>query len=245
MGMDFEKTLEATPQSPLADEIVAMLAAVVSNASAPDSASRALEKSRQDSLPPEQRAAAAALQAYGVQCAADVFTPGLEPQAAQRATHLRQALEAASATDALALLASNPDIGAEFKSRMCIAIARKCAELVAADIERAKKGPITILNEDDAKVFEARHAEHQRQRTRAAADFLASLPPRYPSFGAALFAQIRDDVARRIEDEYQRPDIHAAVAALFDAALAAMQPAMRDEVMRRGAQSGRHGKAPS
>lgn len=70
------------PQAPFADEIVATFAAVISNASAPDSATRALEKSGQASPPAEHRAATAALQAYGVQCAADVFTPGLEPQAA-------------------------------------------------------------------------------------------------------------------------------------------------------------------
>ncbi|WP_206047083.1 hypothetical protein, partial [Noviherbaspirillum denitrificans] len=192
--MEMQSVLAALPQASLADEIVATLAAVVSNASAPDSATRALEKSRQDSLTPEQRAAAAALQAYGVQCAADVFTPGLEPQAKERAEELRKNLEAASGQDALALLASQPDAGAEFKSRMCRAVASKCAELVAAEIERAKKGPITILNEDDAKAFEAQHAEHQHERARAATDFLGSLPERFPSFGATLFAEIRDDV---------------------------------------------------
>ncbi len=60
-----------------------------------------------------------------MQCAVEVFTPGLEPQAAQRAAHLRQALEAESAKDALALLTSEPDIGTDFKSRMCLAVARK------------------------------------------------------------------------------------------------------------------------
>lgn len=65
MDRDFARLLDAMPQAPLADEIVAMLAAVVSNTSVPDSATRVLEKSRQDSLAPEQRAAAAALQAYG------------------------------------------------------------------------------------------------------------------------------------------------------------------------------------
>lgn len=53
MDRDFERLLDAMPQAPLADEIVAMLAGVVSNTSAPDSATRALEKSRQDSLAPE------------------------------------------------------------------------------------------------------------------------------------------------------------------------------------------------
>lgn len=230
--MEMERVLAAMPQALLADEVVSTLAAVVSNASAPDSASRALEKSRQDSLAPQQRAAAAALQAYGVQCAAEVFTPGLEPQATERAEQLRKKLEAKSAQDALALLASQPDIGAEFKSRMCHAVACKCAELVAAEIERAKKGPITIMNEDDAKVFETRHAEHQKQRARAATDFLGSLPSRFPSFGAALFAEIREDVERKIAGNHKRPDIHTAVAALFDDALAAMPPAMREQVVR-------------
>ena len=243
--MEMERVLAAMPQALLADEIVATLAAVVSNASAPDSATRALEKSRQDSLAPEQRAAAAALQAYGVKCAAEVFTPGLEPQAMERAEQLRKTLEAESGQDVLALVAAKPDIGAEFKSRMCHVVASKCAELVAAEIERAKKGPITILNEEDAKVFEARHAEHQNQRARAATDFLGSLPERFPSFGAALFAEIREDVEREIEDKHKRPDIHKAVAAMFDEAVAAMPPAARDQAARRGAQAQALGKEPS
>jgi Holliday junction resolvasome RuvABC DNA-binding subunit len=241
MDRDVEQVLATLPQAPLADEIVATLAAVVSNTSAPDSATRALEKSRQASVAPEQRAAAAALQAYGVQCAADVFTQGLDPQATERAEQLRDALEAESAKDALALLTSTPDVGAEFKSRMCLAVAGKCAELVAAEIERAKKGPITILNEDDAKVFEERHAEHQQQRRRAAIDFLGSIPTRFPSFGATLFGEIRADVERHIGEKYKRPDIHQAVAALFDDALAAMQPSMRAQV----AGHGQSGKKPS
>ena len=240
MNTDFEKALAAMPQSPLADEAVAMLAAVVSNTSAPDSASRALEKGREETLAPEQRAAAAALQAYGVQCAAEVFTQGLEPQAMERAGQLRQALEAESDGHALTLLASKQEIGAEFKSRMCLAVARKCAELVAAEIERAKKGAITILNEDDAKTFEARHAEHQNQRTRAATGFLASLPTRFPSFGARLFVDIRADVEGHIKEKYKRPDIHTAVAAVFDDAVAAMPPSVRAEVARGGSEQ----KAP-
>jgi len=239
--MNMESVLTEMPQALLADEIVATLAAVVSNASAPDSATRALEKSRQDSLPPEQRAAAAALQAYGVQCAADVFTPGLEPQAMERAEQLRRKLEEASAQDALAMLASQPDVGAEFKSRMCHAVASKCAELVAAEIERAKKGPITILNEDDAKVFEARHAEHQKQRARAATDFLAALPSRFPSFGVALFLEIREDVERQVEEKHKRPDIHTAVAAMFDDAVEAMPSAMREQLARRNVSPNENG----
>jgi hypothetical protein len=235
--MEMESVLAAMPQASLADEIVATLAAVVSNTSAPDSATRALEKSRQDTLSPEQRAAAAALQAYGVQYAAEVFTPGLEPQAVERAEQLRKNLEAASAQGAVALLASQPEIGAEFKSRMCHAIAGKCAELIAAEIERAKKGTFTILNEDDAKAFEARHAEHQNQRARAATDFLGSLPERFPSFGAALFAEIREDVERQVEEKHKRPDIHKAVAGMFDDAIAAMPPDARDQVARHGPQA--------
>lgn len=230
MESNFEKMLEPRSQSALADEIVSMVAAVASNASAPDSAIRALEKSRQESLAPEQRAAAAALQAYGARCAADVFTSALEPQAGERAAALRHALESDSGGDALALLESQPEAGAEFKSRMSRAIAAKCAELVAAEIERIKKGPVTILNEDDAKVFEARHAEHQRQQTQAAITFLSSLPARFPSFGADLFKSIRRDVQRQIEEVHQRPAIHAAVAALFDNALAAMPEETRARI---------------
>lgn len=237
MERDFERALAAMPQVSFADEIVAMLAAVVSNVSAPDSAARALEKSRQASVAHAQRAAAAALQAYGAQCAAEVFTPGLDPQARERAEQLCHALEAESVKDELTLLASKPEIGAEFKSRMCLAVAGKCAELVAAEIERARKGPITILNEDDAKVFAERHAEHHNQRMRAATDFLASIPTRFPSFGAALFGEIRENVERHIEQTYKRPDVHKAVAAMFDDAVAAMQPSMREEVARGGVKS--------
>lgn len=106
--MEMERVLAAMPQASLADGIVATLAAVVSNASAPDSASRALEKSRQDSLAPEQR---------------------------------------------------------------------------------------------------------------AATDFLVSLPERFPSLGAALFAEIREDVERQVEEKHKRPGIHEAVAGLFDVAV--------------------------
>lgn len=53
MDRDFEKVLAAMPQASLADEIVATLAAVVSSISAPDSAARALEKSRHASVVPE------------------------------------------------------------------------------------------------------------------------------------------------------------------------------------------------
>ncbi|HYD95211.1 MAG TPA: hypothetical protein VEC01_07790 [Noviherbaspirillum sp.] len=234
MNTNFENTLDPTFQAALADEIVSMVAAVVSNASAPDSAARALVKSRQDSLAPEQRAAAAALQAYGIRCAAEVFTPALEPEAVERAARLRQALEAQSANEALALLDAKPDAGMEFKSRMCIAIATKCAELVAAEIERAKNGPVTILNEDDAKVFEARHAQHQEQRAQAATAFLSSLPVRFPSFGVDLFISVRREVQRHIEENHKRPDIHAAVAALFDDAVAAMPAETRERLAAAG-----------
>jgi hypothetical protein len=163
----------------------------------------------------------------------------------ERAAQLCHALEAESARDALALLTSEPEVGAEFKSRMCLAVARKCAELVAAEIDRARQGPITILNEDDAKVFEARHTEHQNQRMRAATDFLGSLPTRFPSFGAKLFGDIREDVERHIKEKYKRPDIHTAVSAMFDDAVAAMHPSMREEVARHGVTQKTPGNEPS
>lgn len=216
MNKNFENLLDATVQSALADEIVGMVAAVVSHTTAPDSAIKALEKSRQDALTPEQHGAASALQAYGVRCAAEVFTPSLEPQASEHAATLRRALESQSAAGLLELLESDPDAGKEFKSRMCFTIAAKCAELIAAEIEREKKGPITILNPDDAQVFAARHAQHQKERTQAATRFLKSLPARYPSFGADLFASIRQQVEQQIAERHKRPDIHLAVAALFD-----------------------------
>lgn len=148
----------------------------------------------------------------------------------ERAEQLCHTLEKESSKELLTSLTSKPEIGAEFKSRMCLAVAGKCAELVAAEIERSKKGPITILNEGDAKLFEERHAAHQNQRMRAATDFLGSIPMRFPSFGAALFGKIREDVVHHIKEKYQRPDVHTAVAAIFDEAIAVMQPSMRAQV---------------
>lgn len=230
MNTNFEKVLDSTFQSALADEIVSMVAAVVSNTSAPDSAIRALEKRRQDTLAPEQRAAAAALQAYGARNAAMVFTVALEQQAEERANELQRALESVTDDDALALLESTPEAGEEFKARMSLAIATKCAQLIATEIERVKTGPVKILNEDDAKVFEENHARHQRQRTEAAVDFLSNLPVRFPKFGANLFATIRRDVQHLIAENHKRPDIHAAVSTLFDDAISAMPPAVREKL---------------
>ena len=230
MNTSFEKVLEPTFQSALADEIVSMVAAVVSNTSAPDSAIRALEKRRQDTLATEQRAAAAALQAYGARSAATVFTVALEPQAGARANELQKALESATDDDALRLLESNPDAGEAFKARMSLAIATKCAQLIATEIERVKTGPVKILNEDDAKLFEENHARHQRQRTEAAIDFLRELPVRFPTFGARLFHTIRHDVQNLIKETYKRPDIHAAVSTLFEDAMSAMPPDVREKL---------------
>lgn len=230
MNTSFEKALEPTFQSALADEIVTMVAAVVSNTSAPDSAIRALEKRRQEALAPEQRAAAAALQAYGARNAATVFTVALEPKAGERANELQRALEAATEDDALTLLESDPEAGAAFKARMNLAIATKCAQLIATEIERVKTGPVKILNEDDAKLFEENHAQHQRQRTEAAIDFLRDLPVRYPTSGAHLFNTIRRDVQTLIDENYKRPDIHAAVSTLFDDAMSAMPPDVREKL---------------
>ncbi|MFC7515824.1 hypothetical protein ACFQUU_12490 [Herbaspirillum sp. GCM10030257] len=230
MNTSFEKVLEPAAQSALADEIVSMVAAVVSNTSAPDSAIRALAKNRQDTLAPEQRAAAAALQAYGARNAATVFTVALEPQAVARANELQKALEAATDGDALTLLESDPEAGEGFKERMSLAIATKCAQLIATEIERVKTGPVKILNEDDAKLFEENHVRHQTQRTEAAVSFLRDLPVRFPTFGAHLFHAIRRDVQNWVEESYKRPDIHAAVSTLFDDAMSAMPPDVRKKL---------------
>ena len=128
------------------------------------------------------------------------------------------------------VLSREPDLGIAFKSRLCLGIASKCAELVAAEIDRQKKGPLTILDPEDRKVFADRHEAHQRQRTERAIAFLSSLPRQFPSFGAALFASIRSEVRQQIEEKYKSPDVHAAVAALFDKALDAMSPEMRRQV---------------
>jgi hypothetical protein len=181
-------------------------------------------------LAPEQRAAAAALQAYGARNAATVFTVALESQAVARANELQQALEAATDGDALTLLESDPEAGEGFKERMSLAIATKCAQLIATEIERVKTGPVKILNEDDAKLFEENHARHQTQRTEAAVGFLRDLPVRFPTFGAHLFHTIRRDVQNWVEESYKRPDIHAAVSTLFDDAMSAMPPDVRKKL---------------
>lgn len=234
MDINFGRVLQSIDQLSLADEIVAVLAAVVSDMSAPDSALGGLRKNREESLTPEQQAAAAALQAYGVECAAEVFTAGLESDASERASRLGEALQKDCSADVLSRLQSDPEAGLEFKSRLSLGIAIKCADLVAAEIDRAKKGHFTIANEEDATIFEDRRKEHQKQRTEAAREFLASLPSHYPSFGAALFATIRRDVQRHIEQQHKRPDTKEAVASLFDSALASMPATMRDAVNRAG-----------
>jgi hypothetical protein len=230
MDAKLESALQSIDQVAVADALASALTAVVSNASEPDSALAGLRKARNDSVSPEERSAVAALQAYGVESAADVLCAGLEQDASDRAERLREGLEADSGSDALALLRNNADAGAAFKSRLSLRIALRCAEMVAAEIERDKQGRFTILNEQDAAIFESRREAHRKQRVDAARDFLASLPDRYPSFGAALFSDIRRHVERDVAEQHKRPDIHQAVASLFDDALACMPAAMRDAV---------------
>jgi hypothetical protein len=230
MNTNLESVFQSIDQIAAADAIAPALTAVVSGASEADAALASLRKARDDSVPAEQRAAEAALQAYGAECAANVLTAGLEEDASERAARLRAGLEAEADSDALSLLRTSADAGAAFKSRLSLRIASRCAEMVAAEIERDKQGSFTILNEEDAAVFESRREAHRKQRTEAARDFLASLPRLYPSFGAALFADIRQHVERETMEQHKRPDIHEAVASLFDAALACMPESVRDAV---------------
>jgi hypothetical protein len=230
MDPNLESALQSIDQVAVADALASALTAVVSNASEPDSALAGLRKARNDSIPPEQRAAVAALQAYGVECAAGVLGAGLEQDASERGARLREGLEADAGSDALSLLRENADVGAAFKSRFFLRIALRCAEMIAAEIERDKQGSFTILNEQDAAIFESRREAHRKQRIDAARDFLASIPDRYPSFGAALFSDIRLHVERDVAEQHRRPDIHQAVASLFDDALASMSAPMRDAV---------------
>jgi hypothetical protein len=232
MTINFNQILDKSHQSSLANEIVTAAAAVASDASAPDFAVRALEQSRQKTLAPEQYAAATAVQAYGSRCAAEIFTPALDKSAADRANEFSMALENECPDDALELLDNDPDAGAEFKASMCRAIAAKCAELVAAEIDRQKKGRITILDENDRQVFDSQHEDRQKKRTDAIVGFLSTLPVRYPSFGASLFGSIRADIQRDVEEKYKSPEIHAAIAAMFTNALAAMQPEFRKQIQR-------------
>lgn len=234
MAVNFEMLLDKDQQAALADEIVTATAAVVSNASAPDFAVRSLKQGISANLSPEQLDAAFALQAYGVRYAGEVLTTALDPSAAQRADALRTALEENSANGVLAILDQQPEAATAFKSRMCRAIAGKCAELAAADIDRLKKGKITILNEEDQQVFERQHEERGQKQAQAITAFLSSLPERYPSFGIALFKDIRRDVQHEIEGKYKSPDIHAQVESLFRNALEAM-PVSADAFLTRAA----------
>jgi hypothetical protein len=222
MDANLEPALQSIDQVAVADALASALTAVVSNASEPDSALAGLRKARNDSVPLEKRSAVAALEAYGVECAAGVLSAGLEQDASDRAARLREGLEAESGSDALSLVRNNADMGSAFKSRLSLRIASRCAEMVAAEIERDKEGRFTILDEQDAAIFASRREAHRRQRIDAARDFLAALPGRYPSFGAALFSDIRWQVERDIAEHYTRPEIHEAVASLFDDATACM-----------------------
>lgn len=232
MDTNLEPALQSVDQVAVADALASALTAVVSDTSEPDSALAGLRKARNDSVPPEKKAAVAALQAYGAECAADVLCAGLEQDASERAAHLREGLEADAGSDVLSLLRKSADAGATFKSRLSLRIALRCAEMAAAKIERDKQGHFTILDKKDAIIFETRREAQRKQRTDAASDFLASLPSRYASYSAALFADIRLRVAREVAEQHKRPDIHAAVASLFDTALARMPEAMRDAVER-------------
>lgn len=216
MAANFQNLLDKNDQSVLAEEIVALTAAVVSNATAPDFAVRTLEQGVSASLTPEQRAAAAALQAYGVKCASQIFTSALDQSALDRAQEFEEALKKNCAGHALAILDQEPEAGSEFKAAMCRAIAGKCADLAAAEIDRLKKGKTTILNEHDQQIFNQQHDDRQEKQATAVIAFLSSLPQRYPTFGMELFEEIQQNVQRDIEEKYKSPDIHAKVASLFE-----------------------------
>lgn len=232
MNTHFDQALQSIDQTAVADDLASFLTAVVSDTTSPDSALAGLHKAREAAGGPEQRAAVAALQAYGVEYAAGVLSAGLERDAGERAARLHEALEADAEGDALAVLRGDDEPGSQFKSRLALKIASRCAEMIAAEIERDKQGHFTILDEKDAAIFESRRAAHREQRIEAAREFLASLPVRYPSFGASLFADIRRHVEQEVAEHHKRPDIHEAVASLFDTALERMSGPTRDAVAR-------------
>ena len=227
MTINFDQLLDQGRQSALADEIVTAAAAVVSNAMAPDFAVRSLEQGILADLSQDQRDAAVALQAHGVRCAGEVLTAALDPTAIERADAFRTSLEKNCPDGTLAILDKQPETAAAFKSTMCRAIAGKCAELLAADIDRLKKGKISILNEEDQQVFERQHEERGTKQDEAARFFLSSLPERYPSYGVELFKDIRQKVQHDMEEKYKSPDIHARIATLFRDAQGAMPPEAR------------------
>ena len=238
MNANPESALQSIDQVAVADALASALMAVVSNASAPDSALEGLRKAKNDLFPSENRLVVAALQTYGVECAADVLSTGLEQDASERAARLREGLEADAQSDVLSLPRKNTEAGAAFKSELALRIAFRCAEMVASDIERDKQGSFTILDKQDAEIFESRRKAHRKQRIDAAHDFLASLPSRYPSFGATLFYDIRRHVKNDIAERHNRPEIHEALASLFDNALASMPGTIRDAVAQ--AEQSRH-----
>lgn len=227
MAVNFENMLDKELQSALANEIVTATVAVVSNALAPDFAVRSLEQGVSAALSPQQREAAITLQVYGTGCTGEVFLPALDSSASERAETFKAALEKKCPDGMLSILDKQAEAAAAFKSRMCHAIASKCAELAAADIDRLKKGKITILNEADQQVFEAQHKEREQKQAQAAITFLSSLPHRFPSFGIELFKEIRQGVQHEIEEHYKSPDIHDRVDSLFRDALEAMPQGAR------------------
>lgn len=235
MHTDPESLLTPALQSALAEQAVAAAIAVVSGAATTDATLRMLDQQRRESLQaPQQHGAAAALQAWAAEQAAQVFLQSLDPQGAGQtqaeSASLRQSLETAGTQEVLEMVRSRPESAPVFLAATCTAIAGKCADLLAAEVERNRTGPLQIHNEEDARVFEERHRQHQQQRTRAAVDFLSGLPERFPQSGARLFREVRRSVQARIEQEHKRPAVHQELAGLFDQALAAMPPQRRDEI---------------
>ncbi|MDQ9172401.1 hypothetical protein Q8A64_18525 [Oxalobacteraceae bacterium R-40] len=232
MALQFDQLLDSSKQSALAEEIVSAIVAVVSNASAPDFAVQTLEKGLSSDLSIEQRDAAVALQVHAVKCAKGVLTSALDATAAERAETLRLSLEKNCSDSALSTLEEVPQAAADFKAAMCLSIVGKCADLTAAEMDRLKKGKITILNEEDQRVFDQQHEQHQEKQMQAITAFLSSLPQRYPSFGRSLFNNIRQHVQHDIEERYKSPDIHDKVDSLFRDALSTMPPDAHDHPAR-------------
>jgi hypothetical protein len=104
-------------------------------------------------------------------------------------TRLREGLEADSGSDALSLLRTSADAGSAFKSRLSLRIASRCAEMIAAEIERDKQSQFTILMRKTQK-YSSRDAKRIAEcapRRRATfsrhcrADILLLAPPCLPT----------------------------------------------------------------
>jgi hypothetical protein len=219
MNADFDTLLDADTQGDLADDIVAVTAAVVADAQAPDFAVRALARNREKSLRPDQAMLAAALQAYGVEQAGPAFAAALADNPVDRVASLRQSLTDVCGADLMQALVQDERSASAFKSRLCGAIAAKAADMVAVELARSRQAPLAIDDPNDAAVFR-KTAETQHQRhVDLLTQYLRALPQRYPALAHDMLPAMAQDIRHDIGERYKSPDIQQAIDAIFRDAL--------------------------